>query len=412
MAHSALLDARTALLGTARRRLAELEADEQRKKLVVDHGKAVEGQRLWSEYVRARASLAALTHCYDEYGALVEQYVAMNLEDVEGRFAAISADVDRYFGILEAYTLGVAHPALRLVRDQDRAVVLEVEFQGETVSPAYSYLSESQLNSFGLAVFLASVRHVNRDFRLLILDDVVNSFDAHKRPQLIKLLKQEFSDFQVIVLTHDDVWWAQLIDQCGSWGRMRIKRYEPGIGPVLESARSEEEQVRGYLEDDEPTAAARALGPMLERKLQDACEAFQAPAPYTVRNEHTLRPLLQYFVSRVKDKLGDFHPLVAAAKLLEGNTTFRNFSAHWKNPSSGLTVPEVREVLGQWLAIQEGIRCAKDECGEVAAWDASGKVFRCSCGALELRRPGLPPKLTTAVGGTGAVTPGDSSSAA
>lgn len=411
-AYSALLEARSPLLVTARRRLAELEADEQRRKLVEDHGKAVEGRRLWRGYARARAAVAALTHCHDEYLALVERYVAMNLEDVEGRFAAISAHVDRYFGILEAYTPGVSHPALRLVRDQDRAVVLEVEFQGETVSPAYSYLSESQLNSFGLAVFLASVRHVNRDFRLLILDDVVNSFDAHKRPQLIKLLKQEFSDFQVIVLTHDDVWWAQLIDQCGSWVRTRIKRYEPGIGPVLESARSEEEQVRGYLEDDEPTPAARALGPMLERKLQDACEAFQAPVPYTVRNEHTLRPLLQYFVSRVKDKLGDFHPLVAAARLLEANTTFRNFSAHWKNPSSGLTVPEVREVLAQWLAIEGAIRCAKDECREVAAWDATGKVFRCSCGSLELRRPALPQKLTTAPGGAGVASSGDSSSAA
>jgi hypothetical protein len=292
----------------------------------------------------------------------------------------------------------VAHPALRLLRDQDRAVVLEVEFQGETVSPAYSYLSESQLNSFGLAVFLASARHVNRDFRLLILDDVVNSFDAHKRPQLIKLLKQEFGDFQIIVLTHDDVWWTQLVDQCGAWARMRIKRYEPGIGPVLEAARSEDEEVRAYLADDQPTPAARALGPMIERKLQEACEAFQAQVPYTSRNEHTLRPLLQYFVARVRDKLGEAHPLLAAAKLLEENTTFRNFSAHWKNPSSGLTAPEVREVLEQWVIVETSVRCAKVECREVAAWDTDSKIFRCGCGAHELRKPAPAAKVKVAAG--------------
>lgn len=274
---------RSAVRAQVTARVGVLADDGARARLVEDHAKVVRGLELWQELGEAKRREAALVHCHDEYHALVERYVTMNVDDVDVRFAAISADVDRYFGILEANTDGVAHPALKLLRDQERAVVLEVEFRGDRVSPAYSYLSESQLNSFGLSVFLASVRHINRDFRLVVLDDVVNSFDAHKRPQMIKLLKQEFSDFQVIVLTHDDVWWTQLIDQCPQWTRIRFKRYEPGIGPIPEAAKSERESVEAFLKDDEATHAARTLGPMLERKLQALCEAMEVTVTYKER---------------------------------------------------------------------------------------------------------------------------------
>ncbi len=364
----AIVAERESLRALVAARLTELADDGARAKLVADHASLARCLDLVKNFRDTHRSTAALAHCQDEYRALVERYVAMNIEDVESRFAAISADVDRYFGILEAGTQGVAHPALKLVRDQDRAVILEVEFRGERISPAYSYLSESQLNSFGLAVFLASVRHVNTEFRLVILDDVVNSFDAYKRPQMIRLLKDEFSDSQVIVLTHDDMWWAQLMEQCPQWGRLRIKRYETGIGPILEVAKSEREQVEGYLQDDLPTEAARALGPMLERKLQSLCASMEVSITYNTRNEYTLRPLLQSLMSRAKDKLGDQHPLFAAVKALDENVTFRNFSAHWKDPASGLTTPEVGAVLDQWSQVETQVLCAQPKCGVLIAW--------------------------------------------
>jgi hypothetical protein len=382
-----LLTEREMLLRGVGVRTALLADDGSRAKLVEDHGKVLRGRELWEACGRARRSRAALVHVHDQYHRLVERYIAMNLADVEQRFEAISADVDRYFSILEAQTDGVAHPALRLLRDQERAVVLEIEFRGDRVAPAYSYLSESQLNSFGLAVFLASVRYINRHFRVVILDDVVNSFDAYKRPQLIQLLKHEFADFQVVVLTHDDVWWTELMDQCPSWARVRFKRYEPGIGPVTETApKSELERVRAYLDDDEPTQAARELGPMLERKLQVLCEAMHVTVTYNARNEYTLRPLLQCLVSRAKEKLGSAHPLYVAARALEENTTFRNFSAHAKNPASGITTAEVRQVLEMWLQIDALVRCKEPTCGVMTGWRSEVSHFACRCGSTVLSR--------------------------
>ena len=115
---------------------------------------------------------------------------------------------------------------------QEKALHLKVELEDNEVSPAYGYLSESQLNSFGLAIFLASARHINTDFKFLILDDVINSFDAHKRPALIDLLHDEFDDFQLLVFTHDAIWRDELARRCKTWTHHQL--YRPaGSSPRL-----------------------------------------------------------------------------------------------------------------------------------------------------------------------------------
>lgn len=98
-------------------------------------------------------------------------------------------------------------------------------------------------------------------------------------------------------------------------------------------------------------------------------------------------------MKRAKEKLGEAHPLYLAAKALEENTTFRNFSAHWKNPASGLTSPEVRAVLEQWLEVESHVRCTQPTCGALTAWRSDVKHFACGCGTQVLTKadPGPPP---------------------
>jgi len=187
---------------------------------------------------------------------------------IEAKFNSISDEVEKYFGILEEHTEGVGRPVLRLQMDKERAVTLEIEFRGEPISPAYKYLSESQLNSFGLALFLAAARRFNAGFRFLLLDDIVNSFDAYKRPQLVKLLKTEFAEFQSLLLTHDEVWCEQLFSNFPKWVRKRITRYDVTTGPILQDGLCDLEKVEKDLDDDQPSIAGRLLGPMLERELQ------------------------------------------------------------------------------------------------------------------------------------------------
>lgn len=373
-----------ALLEEIDAEIESLKDDGARDKLVEAASRIAAAMNQWDEYVGASAGLAAIMKKRCDFEAITDSYITTSNVEIESKFNSISAEVEKYFGILEEHTEGVGRPVLRLQTDQDRAVTLEIEFRGEPISPAYKYLSESQLNSFGLALFLAAARRFNAGFRFLLLDDIVNSFDAYKRPQLVKLLKTEFEDFQFLLLTHDEVWCEQLFANFPQWVRKRITRYDVTTGPIMQDGLCDLEKVEKDLDDDLPSRAGQLLGPMLERELQELCEAFEVSVAYNRRNEYTLKPLLTRLIARVKEKLKATHRLSKALDDLEANSAFRNFCAHWKNPASPLTTPEVREVLRTWKVIIAMVKCSEEKCIGYAKHDRN--TFVCSCRKLKLAK--------------------------
>lgn len=74
------------------------------------------------------------------------------------------------------------------------------------VSPPHKFLSESHLNCVGLGFFLASVEAFNKKNKFLILDDVISSFDVNHRKRFADLLVEQYSDYQIILLTHEKSW--------------------------------------------------------------------------------------------------------------------------------------------------------------------------------------------------------------
>ena len=361
-----------------------LKGDEQRVQLATDYAALGKVLGVWDRLVAESGRTDRLSGVALGFRYLVEDFVKGSNDDVGLRFDRISADVARYFSVLEHHATSLSTPALRLLEDEDRAVTLEIGFLGEVISPAYKYLSESQLNSFGLALFLASVRQFNTAFRFLILDDIVNSFDGYKRPQLIQLLKTEFGDFQLVLLTHDEVWAERLFKAFPKWVRTRFTRYEPHSGPVIGDGLSDLEKIDRDLDDGEAVRAGQLLGPLLERELQELCEMCEGSMAYNRRNEYTLQPLLVCLRTRLESKLKS-HPVVAALKALEDEQAFRNLCAHWKNPSIPLTPEEIRLVVDKWRAVTSLLQCVEEKCGEYAAYDGKA-AFICRCGKLLLTK--------------------------
>lgn len=359
-------------------RRADLERDESRSQLVTDYELLQDGVDKWGKWKASCKEVDRLGEVHDRFEAIVDAFVQDSIENVKTQFEDVSADVEKFFEILEEHTERIASPALKLLTDQDRAVLLEVEFRGERITPAYRLLSESQLNSFGLAVFLASAKNFNPGFPFLILDDIINSFDAYKRPQVIRLLKQEFSSHQCLIMTHDEIWYDRLVEEFPGWIRKRFVRFD-ATGPVVKPGYSHLEQVESRLRNDEPSQAGQILGPYLERQLQELGEDFQVLVTYNQRNEYTLKDLLVRFRVRVKNKLGTDHELFAAIYKLEKERGFRNLCAHWKNPASPLTREEVQLVVDAWERIEKMVRCPQQSCYGFVRYDGSSKKFMCGC---------------------------------
>jgi len=359
-------------------RQADLEDDDSRAKLVADLRILTDVLQLWDVLNVRQREYRRLARVQVSFSDLVSDYVSRCVADVQSRFDLISANVERYFGVLEQGTDCLSKPVIRLMKDQDRAVELEVMFYGEPICPAYKFLSESQLNSFGLAIFMASVRQFNPDFPFIILDDVINSFDGYKRPRVIDLLRNEFPDHQVLLLTHDSAWYDTICDKCPTWLRDRWVRLERGSGPIRgKSNAGGYDRIKELVDEDRAKEAGGSMGPYLEQQMAELCENFQVMVKYNRRNEYTLDPMVTFFCARVRKKLGAEHELVKRTEALKQSTGFRNLCAHWKNPAIPFTSPEMRDVFGKWEALRELVLCR--DCGRYLRYD--GKWFSCDkCG--------------------------------
>ncbi|GAA1790158.1 AAA family ATPase [Planosporangium flavigriseum] len=84
-----------------------------------------------------------------------------------------------------------------------RRVDLDVTVDG-TPGAALSVMSQGELHSLALALFLPRATIRESPFRFLIIDDPVQSMDPVKVYGLAKVLDQVARDRQVVVFTHDD----------------------------------------------------------------------------------------------------------------------------------------------------------------------------------------------------------------
>ena len=87
---------------------------------------------------------------------------------------------------------------------------LRMESFGREGEDPRALTSEGHLDSLGLCIFLGFVKKFNAGCSLIVLDDVVSTLDAKHRENICKLLLEEFRDKQLIITTHDEVWYKQL----------------------------------------------------------------------------------------------------------------------------------------------------------------------------------------------------------
>lgn len=73
----------------------------------------------------------------------------------------------------------------------------------DMTAPAYSVMSQGELHSLALSLFLPRATHEDSPFGFLVIDDPVQSMDPEKVEGLARVLDTVARDRQVIVFTHD-----------------------------------------------------------------------------------------------------------------------------------------------------------------------------------------------------------------
>jgi hypothetical protein len=368
-------------------RITELSKDENAKKLAEDFTTCVRLLEAYKSFLKSKGKIDYLSGITAKMQDVITRLTGHIQNEIQSTFTIIQNDVVDCYNFLESSNQYLKNPEIKLVNGRDKAVELEIEFVADKVSPAFKYMSESQINSFGLAIFMSAVKHFNSDFKFMILDDVVNSFDAFKRPRVSQLIANKFSDFQVLMLTHDQIFFDTVQRDFPGWNRYKFASWDYTTGPRCNFSNNYHEEIEELIANDDPIGAGQKLGRYLEMVFGIINENLQTPIRYKLENIYTLSEFYDPLVKRVRDKLkmpNKRHKVSVLFSEFEQGTIFRNYCAHYKNEATQFTSPEIEAIYRKWIEIESKFYCST--CKTYASLIRSGQEYvKCSCGQLDLK---------------------------
>ena len=207
------------------------------------------------------------------------------------------------------------------------------------------------------------------ELSLLILDDVLHSVDANHRRDTANLIFEEFADHQIIITTHDPLWFKYLKTASGKSGRKfaqhRIATWTLETGPIWGDHLSNYE----WLNSKEGKVAKPAdkvmkAGLLLEEMLQHLCHNLSASIPFRIGGDYTIGPLWESFFLTVKNKNQSFYK--TAEKCLADIDELRRLrnwvGAHWNKWAQMLTSSEAEAFADAVLQLRNYAYC--DDCNQ------------------------------------------------
>ena len=91
----------------------------------------------------------------------------------------------------------------------DRDLRLTVDSGHSQVADYTEGLNEARLSAIAICFYLAALRaNPGSDLRVMFLDDIFIGIDAANRLPILKILNQEFKDFQILIATYDRSWYC------------------------------------------------------------------------------------------------------------------------------------------------------------------------------------------------------------
>jgi energy-coupling factor transporter ATP-binding protein EcfA2 len=169
-----------------------------------------------------------------------------------------------------------------------QTVPLTVSYNGFLVSEPQHFLNEARLTALALSLYLAGAKVIRAGRPgILIMDDVLMGLDLSNRIPLLVLLKEEFSEWQVILITHDHTWYElarEYTEHAGGWcnKEMYLVEGQPGYHsiPEIKDGTSLLVRANAHLAANDLMAAAVYLRAAFEARLRNVCEMRGIEIPF------------------------------------------------------------------------------------------------------------------------------------
>jgi len=315
-------------------------------------------------------------------------FVQKQKEELEVFINNFSKEIDEYYQYM--------HPGekmenieIKIIEKEDEltGITLELQFFDTRVSPPQKYLSESHLNSLGIAFFLTSVKAFNKRNHFFVLDDIISSFDSNHRGRLSDLLKEKFSDYQIFIMTHERNWFdymKNLMRGKANWIINVINWNESKGAHLNETLIDLKRIIEQRLIDSDKTGLGNIIRKYLEGLLKKISEEIEVYVKYR-SNETNENRMSNELLSDLKNKVNKqpckdiFGPIIdkMISSVFIGN----------KNSHDNSFEPTITECRAFWQDVLELEKLfCHSVCNTIIStkyYDNIEKKIRCKCGNLK-----------------------------
>jgi energy-coupling factor transporter ATP-binding protein EcfA2 len=131
-------------------------------------------------------------------------------------------------------------------------------YYGKQINQFSTFLNEARLSAIAISLYLAAIKLTPpANVRLLVLDDVLLGIDLPNRLMILDILKAKFDDWQIILLTHDHIWFTMIRDNLPRCKFLELYQNESfGIPtPILKPFTKSLDRAKEYLQSKDYAAA-------------------------------------------------------------------------------------------------------------------------------------------------------------
>lgn len=179
-----------------------------------------------------------------------------------------------------------------------------VRFNGRELDAPHLSLNEARQSALALAIYFAgrklcAATTLTDTPKIMVLDDVIVGLDQSNRLPVLDLLAAHFRDWQIIILTHDRLWFdmtrsyhrRHLADRFWSYFELQAgANLQAPPTPIAMSSSSAKESLdlaKQFLTQGHLNAAGNAARVSGERALREFCDTKRVPVRFRTDGEKT-----------------------------------------------------------------------------------------------------------------------------
>ena len=262
---------------------------------------------------------------------------------------------------------------------------LKTESFGREGEDPRALRSEGYLDSLGLCIFLAFVKKFNEGCPLIVLDDVITTVDARHRENICKLLLNEFRDKQLIITTHDAMWYEQLrasqraYGMDGKFKNLSIVSWSIDAGPTIRPYKHRWERIQERVASGDKIGAGNGGRQYLEWLLKQICDVTNVSVPVKNWQRGMVSDLLPHAEKRIETLVKDepYKKKVSLAfTALKRTTILGNFLSHDNPLADSVSIEEVKSFCNCVHELHKVFLCPK--CGHFINYYPDLEILRCS----------------------------------